>query len=62
MTIAEGEGRTEHLWASVVAGCHAPIINAGLVVGHRAEGLKSRHLRIRQPEKITHSRRSIFAL
>ncbi len=39
---------------------HTSIINARLAVGLREEGLKTRHLRIRQPEKIRHGHRSFF--
>ena len=36
------------------------MIDAGLGVGFREEGLKARHLRIRQPEKVRHVHRSVF--
>ena len=39
---------------------HTPIIDPWLVVGLREKGLKARHLRIRQPEKIRHVHRSVF--
>ena len=39
---------------------HTSIINAWLAVGLGEEGLKTRHLRIRQPEKIRHGHRSFF--
>jgi len=34
------------------------VINAGFAVGLGEKGLKTRHLRIRQPEKIRHCHRS----
>jgi hypothetical protein len=39
---------------------HTSIINAWLTVRLGDEGLKTRHLRIRQPEKIRHGHRSFF--
>jgi hypothetical protein len=36
------------------------VIDAWLAVGFREEGLKTRHLRIRQPEEIRHVHRSFF--
>jgi hypothetical protein len=39
---------------------HTSIINAWFTVGLGEERFKTRHLRIRQPEKIRHGHRSIF--
>ena len=41
---------------------HTPVIDAGFAVGVRKEGLKTRHLRLRQPEKIRHVQRSFLEL
>ena len=37
---------------------HTSVIDAGFAMGLREEGLKTRHLRLRQPEKIRHGHRS----
>jgi hypothetical protein len=33
---------------------HAPVIDTGLSVGLREEGLEARHLRLGQPEQVAH--------